>query len=214
MLGYAHTRDTQGQMYPPVEIRIIATEANDRGDLFGRLMSDLFFSLGYDNVRLNIARSGREIDIEAEHRFEARRAIAECKALDEKVGGTEVNKLAGKLRPERNRRSGHGVAGYFISLSGFPGTAIDQEDEAGHEAVILIDGPQVVSELIKGRVLVSVEVATSQAGKTAAEYTQLSLDDAPELLAHKMGWLWVVYYCQGKQRTHFVFVDASFDKYC
>jgi len=34
-----------------------------RGDLFGRLMSDLFVSLGYDDVRLNIARSGREIDM-------------------------------------------------------------------------------------------------------------------------------------------------------
>lgn len=102
-------------MPQPVEIRIIATEANRRGDLFGRLMSDLFLSLGYDNVRMNIQRSGREIDIDAEHRLEARRAIAECKALEEKVGGAEVNKLAGKLRPERSRHSGHTVAGYFIS---------------------------------------------------------------------------------------------------
>jgi hypothetical protein len=46
-------------MIERIEIRIIATEANQRGDLFGRLMSDLFLALGYDNVRLNIARSGR-----------------------------------------------------------------------------------------------------------------------------------------------------------
>lgn len=49
---------------------ILAREANRRGDLFGRLMADLFVALGYDAPRLNIAKSGREVDLEVSHRFE------------------------------------------------------------------------------------------------------------------------------------------------
>jgi hypothetical protein len=48
-------------------IRILETEPNKRGDLFNRLMGDLFLALGYDRlVRLNIHKSGREIDIEVD----------------------------------------------------------------------------------------------------------------------------------------------------
>ena len=75
-------------------IRILEKDNNRRGDLFGRFMGDLFLSLGYDDVvRLNIARTGREIDIEAEHRLESRRALAECKAQKKPVGGTMINRL-------------------------------------------------------------------------------------------------------------------------
>ncbi|HLP46540.1 MAG TPA: hypothetical protein VK469_11355 [Candidatus Kapabacteria bacterium] len=61
-------------------IRILENEANKRGDLFTRLMKDLFLVLGYDNPRLNIHKSGREMDMEAEHRTEKKRMFAECKA--------------------------------------------------------------------------------------------------------------------------------------
>ena len=42
-----------------VSIRILEKESNPRGDLFGRLMADLFIALGYDQPRLNIHKSGR-----------------------------------------------------------------------------------------------------------------------------------------------------------
>ncbi len=196
-------------MLPNVSIRILAEDNNRRGDLFGRLMSDLFLSLGYDNVRLNIARSGREIDIEAEHRLEKRRAIAECKALEGRVGGAEINAFAGKLRPERRRRSPGSLTPYFISLSGFTETSVDQEAESGDDAVILVDGSRVVSELIKGRILVPLERATEQAGRYVASAPELALDDEAELLAHDRGWVWAVYYTQGKERTHVVLVHSD-----
>ncbi|MBL8220344.1 MAG: hypothetical protein JNL62_14015, partial [Bryobacterales bacterium] len=97
-------------------IRILEKDNNRRGDLFSRLVSDLFVSLGYDHVRRDIARSGREIDIEAEHRLEPRVAIAECKALKLPAGGTDLNTLAGKLRTERRRHKGKSVIPYFVSL--------------------------------------------------------------------------------------------------
>lgn len=138
-----------------------------------------------------------------------RRALAECKALDEKVGGAEINKFAGKLRPERSRRLGQPIAGYFISLSGFTETAVDQEREAADEAIILIDGARAALELIKGRVLVTRETAASQAGKCSVQHPELSMDPSFEIFAHKIGWLWAIFFNQGKQRTHFLLIHAD-----
>lgn len=196
-------------MSSAIAIRILERDHNRRGDLFGRLMNDLFLSLGYDDVRLNIARSGREIDIEAEHRVERRLAMAECKALKAKAGGKEINAFAGKLRPERRKRPGVSITPYFISLSGFTETSVDQEDESGEDAIILIDGPRIVTELIKGRILVPLEKATNKSGQCTAGLKELILDEGAEILAHERGWLWAVYYTQGKQRTHIVFVHAD-----
>jgi hypothetical protein len=196
-------------MSSAIAIRILEKDNNRRGDLFGRLMSDLFLSLGYDDVRLNIAHSGREIDIEAEHRVERRLAMAECKALKAKAGGKEINTLAGKLRPEQRKHPGVSITPYFIPLSGFTETSVDQEDESGEDAIILVDGPRIIIELIKGRILVPLEKATEKAGQCTAGLKRLVLDEGAEILAHDRGWFWAVYYTQGKQRTHIVLVHAD-----
>jgi hypothetical protein len=67
-------------------IEILENDSNKKGDLFGRLMSDFFHSLGYDEPRLNIHKSGREIDLSSQHRIEHKIAIAECKAHSETIG--------------------------------------------------------------------------------------------------------------------------------
>ncbi len=72
-------------------VRILEVDNNRRGDLFGRLMADLFISLGFDQPRLNIHKSGRELDLTGDHRLEPRRAIAECKATSEATGGGDVS---------------------------------------------------------------------------------------------------------------------------
>ena len=54
-------------MSDPVSIRILEKDSNRRGDLFGRLMADLFVALGYQQPRLNIHKSGRELDLSAVH---------------------------------------------------------------------------------------------------------------------------------------------------
>src|ERR1035438_6706078 len=103
-----------------IPIRILAKENNRRGDLFGRLMADLFIALGYEQPRLNIHKSGRELDLDAHHRLEPRRAVAECKATTEPVGGDDLNKFVGVLDAERRQKSP--LTGYFISLAGFKET--------------------------------------------------------------------------------------------
>jgi hypothetical protein len=52
------------------QIRILENDNNRRGDLFGRLMADLFVALGYEQPRL-IHKSGRELDLDCELRLES-----------------------------------------------------------------------------------------------------------------------------------------------
>jgi hypothetical protein len=82
-------------------IRILEKDPNRRGDLFGRLMADLFVALGYEQPRMNIHKSGRELDLSADHRLEPRSAIGECKATADTIGGGDLNKFVGALDVER-----------------------------------------------------------------------------------------------------------------
>lgn len=195
-------------MSPTPSLRLLASTNNARGDLFTRLMKDLFFALGYDDLRLDVAKTGREVDLSGQHRHEPRRVIAECKAASKPIGGADLNKFFGVLA--RERRVSTPVAGYFISLSGFTEPGILQEDETGADRVILLDAQKVIWELENSRVLVSQNEAAEQAGR-CAEYAGLKdakLDRA-ELLGHNQGYIWAVFYSQGKARTHFALVHAD-----
>lgn len=191
-------------------VRILEKESNKRGDLFGRLMADLFFALGYDDVRLNVHKAGREVDVEARHRTEPRRVVAECKATKKETGGDAINKFVGTLDAERRKTPDVETVGYFISLSGFKETAIEQEKDAGGDRVVLLDGERVIEELINGRIIVSPKQAMEQAGRCAGRVSaELVAEPTCELIAHEMGWVWVVRYASKKQRTHFALIHAD-----
>src|SRR4051794_7446696 len=106
-------------------IRVLAQDSNRRGYLFGRMMADLFVALGHEEPRLNVHKSGRELDLVAEHRLEPRRAIAECKPTAAPIGQAELNKFVGALDAEAPGEKA--VTAYFISLTGFTETALEQE---------------------------------------------------------------------------------------
>lgn len=191
-------------------IRVLEKENNKIGDLFARLMQDLFHALGYDSGRLNIQKSGREIDLEALHRTERRKVIAECKATEEKIGGDEINKFVGSLDVEKRKGKELSIEGYFVSLSGFKETAIEQEKDAGGDRVILLNGKQVVEELIKGKIIISPFQAVERAGRCAvSEDVLLKAETSYELLAHELGWIWLIYFTKNKKRTHFALIHAD-----
>lgn len=177
-------------------------------------MSDLFHTLGYDEPRLNIHKSGREIDLSSYHRTEQKVAIAECKAHAEKIGGADINKFVGvidaekrKLKKEKGTK-GFSIVGYFISLSGFKETAIEQENELGNNRAILIKPDKIVEELIRGRILVSIENAISSLSINRSQYKLL---DYADLLAYNKGWVWAFYYSDsnGQKPSHFALVHAE-----
>jgi hypothetical protein len=191
-------------------IRILEQNPNRKGDLFGKLMEGLFLALGYDHIRINIHKSGREIDLKGLHRTERRRVIAECKATQDPIGGDDINKFVGSLDAERKQQSDIPAVGYFVSLNGFTETAVEQEDEIGNERVTLLTGEKVVKELIKGRIVVSESKAMELAGRCAAAVgADLIPGDKCELLAHELGWLWLIYYTKNMEKTHFAFVHAD-----
>src|SRR4051794_28029221 len=56
---------------PP--IHILEKDANRRGDLFAKLMKDLFHALGFNTTRTNLHKTGREVDLLGRHRVEETR---------------------------------------------------------------------------------------------------------------------------------------------
>lgn len=194
-------------MQDTTSIRILEKEANRRGDLFGRLMADLFVALGYEQPRLNVHKPGHELDLSADHRLEPRRAFGECKATSDTIGGDDLNKFVGALDVEKQKDE-RPITGYFISLAGFKETAIEQEKQRGAK-IITLTGSQVISELVNGRILITKDRATELAGRCCADLTSLTLDPEAELLAHERGWIWAIYYTQGKVRTHFALIHSD-----
>lgn len=197
-------------MPPKRPLRLLASASNERGDLFTRLNSDLFFALGYDNLRFNIHKTGREIDIEGTHRHEPRRLVAECKAHAKAMGGDDFNKILGAVTRERDK--GQPVTGYFVSLGGFTESAIEQELNSGEQIrIIPITAHQVIEELIKSHILISKEDAIERAGR-CAEYARLGTDtnlSCAELLGHSLGYIWAIYYERGKELTHVALIHAD-----
>src|ERR1700722_707928 len=186
-------------------IRILHKENNRRGDLFGRLMADLFVALGYEQPRLNVHKAGREVDLQATHRLEKRHAVGECKATGKPIGGEDLNKFVGVLDVERVNHA-ETTTGYFISLSGFTESAREQERERaarGGVSIVLVDQARVVQELINGRLLISPSRATEVAGRMAGKEAPVEVDSNLELLAHERGWIWAIYYLRGKERRTF-----------
>jgi hypothetical protein len=196
----------RGFMSHPTTIRILETDNNRKGDLFGRLMADLFVALGYEQPRLNIHKAGRELDLSTNHRLENRRAIAECKATTEHIGGGDLNKFVGALDAERE--DDRPLTGYFISLQGFKETAIVQESKR-RTKIIMLDGQQVVNELVKGRIVIPWDKATELSGRYCGPRDELILDSTAELLAHERGWIWAVYYLHGTLRSHFALIHSD-----
>src|SRR5258708_6871664 len=162
-------------MQDSTQIRLLASGNNERGDLFTRLTKDLFFALGYDNLRLDVHKSGRELDLQGEHRFEPRRVVGECKAHAAKIGGDELNKFFGALARERKKYEPTAVVGYFVSLGGFTETGVEQEVDSGDDRVILLDSQKVVAALERCRVIVELPKAAERAGHCAQH---LGLQDA------------------------------------
>ncbi|MEU6803828.1 restriction endonuclease [Streptomyces neyagawaensis] len=190
-------------------IFIIADDANGRGDLFNERMKDLVHALGYEVTRTNIHKPGREIDLIAEHPLEGHRAVVECKAKKEKIGGGEINKFVGALDAESD--SDQKPAGYFASISGFTDSAIEQEASTGRRRVVLLGPKEIEHQLVRSRVLVVKSSAAFKAGTTPSLPRSWTAGDDCDLIAHTSGWLWIVYFSEGGERKAFTLIHADGD---
>lgn len=190
-------------------IRLLG-DKNERGDTFTRLSQDLFFSLGYEDIKLDVIKPGREIDIQGKHRHEERYVVAECKAHAKKMGGAELNKFYGVLTRERERKYPGQVSGYFISLNGFTSPSEDQEKESGANGSILLDASKVIEELIKSKVVIPFEVAMQKSGQCMklVEHEDLKFSYA-ELIGHVDAYLYFIVYKQDNEDLYYSLIHAD-----
>lgn len=189
-------------------IIVMATDENQRGDLFGRLACDAFHSLGYEEFLLNTNRSGREIDIKGRHRTEQKLLVAECKATGRPIGGADLNKFAGASQVE-SRLTTSSLSAYFVSLSGFTSSAIEQEREAGPR-MHLMDAAGLISELVRGKVIVSREEAIAAAAIAVRRVPRgASMHGEPVLIAHEIGWHWCLQFKIAGELTHYTLIHAD-----
>jgi hypothetical protein len=195
-------------MSESLPIHILELDPNEKGDLFTSLMTDLFISLGYEKVRTNIHKAGREIDVKAHHRIDGTMVVAECKATKQKSGGADLNKFFGVLDGER-RTGKKPVKGYFISLSGFSESGEEMEREFTPERFTRLEGEDVISQLIEGRRLVSREEASEQAGRCVGNRKGIKLDRNFEVLVHRLGIFWALCYFEGGKRSYVVVISAD-----
>ncbi len=201
------------------DIIILETAKNKKGDLFNRLVYDVFHALGFGEPRYDIPKPGREIDMVLQHRTENRFALVESKALQVKVGGADINKFAGAFDVERGmyERDGNSVVGYFIARSGFKATALEQEDERAEtrkgrnekSEIVLLGPKEIARELIQGNVLCSLEKAADAVRQPSGD--ALALCENVDLIACEQGWIWVLYYARLPRQTttHFAFIHAD-----
>lgn len=191
-------------------MRILEKDGHEKGGLFARLVGDVFLALGYENPRISIQKTGREIDLKARHRLEPKLAIAECKATGKPIGGSDLNKFAGVLQGEKEAADREQVQGFFISLSGFTEPAFEQEGEFRPPRFVLLDGKEVEKQLIAGNVVTSPENVCQVAGRLAAmEGADLRLSTEPELIAHEIGWLWLCRFEDNHVESHFALIHAD-----
>jgi hypothetical protein len=184
-------------------LRLLPPTLQEKGDLFTRLVKDFFFAIGYEDLIYDVAKSGREVDIQGKHRIEPKLLRAECKAHAGKMGGAEINKFRGVLGVER-AKAHREIVGYFVSLGGFTASALEQEAELGNQGINLVDVPRLIRELEGNKIVADNYAATEQAGRCAERAKLRDAEiDGVELLGHPMGYLKVVYYASNKARTHF-----------
>jgi hypothetical protein len=191
-------------------IELLEKNNNKRGDLFCRLMGDFFHAIGYDEPRYDVQKSGREIDLLARHRLENKIAVAECKAHKDKIGGSDINKFVGSLDAEKRKIEKNQFAkdaiGYFVSLSGFTETAKEQELEFDDQRLILVDKNKIIKELVEGKIIVPISLAIDS---LKLKHKHPDLLPEVDLLAHRIGWIWVIYYGTNNTKTHYTFVHAE-----
>ncbi|MFD7001830.1 NACHT domain-containing protein [Streptomyces mirabilis] len=190
-------------------VHVASEDRNDRGDLFNERMKDVAQALGYEVIRTNIHKPGREIDIIAKHSIEDRRAVIECKAKKEKIGGGDVNKFVGAVDAERI--DGETLSTFFISISGFTDSAIEQEAAIGRRRVSLMGPTEIEDQLIRGRIVVPRETAFFKAGAASASPPESTIDAEADLVADESGWIWLIYFLESGERTAFTLVHADGD---
>ena len=114
-----------------------AAVAQSKGRLFEQLVSDLLAHLKIHVTHMNKSETGTEIDIEGESVVGGLRVFAECKAQQDSLDSTDIQKFGFKFYTKKDEISD--VRGILFSLSGLNPKA----QEVWHHSLVGKHGSQV-----------------------------------------------------------------------
>ena len=193
-------------------LRFLTRSSSESDELFNRLMIDLFYTLGYDEVRLNTQTTGRWIIARGSHKSKPWRMLAECRALANKTSISALAALANAAAKERSlaKENNESLAAYCVSLSGFTKIALsDEEKLGGLTGINLLDGEDVIRKLEGANLLVGDEKAIKLVEQDLEAHGIYDVvAKRVELLVHDIGYVKAIYLGQQKH-THIAFVHAD-----
>ena len=160
-------------------------------------------------MRLNVIKTGRELDVVASGHILGCRLRAECKAEKDLTGSAAVNKFVGVLTRERSQAPDERIDGLFVSLSGFKDSTLTQEEETP-SGIRLMDGDEVVGHLVAHRIVCAEEQVAYMVGGLLREvglrHVKLT---TRELWATRTGLIWVQFLGSGGTNTHAALVHGD-----
>jgi hypothetical protein len=187
-----------------MRLYILGRDTDDKGTQLEILTSELFASLGYEQIKMNVANDAGEVDVDAVHitplpmKNKQTTIIAECKAHKSPLNMTDWLKFLGKLYIAKVR--GANVAGCLVALSGVNGNVLGSYDSIKDIAdVRLIDSTVLVDYLMRSHGLVARPHITRISDASGRTY--LSVD----LAYYQRKLFWTLTYDDGR----FTFLGAT-----
>jgi len=195
-------------MKPSTIIRLIPSSSYAKNNLFRRLMTDFFYAVGYDDVRLNVPQVRRDVFyIQGQHKSKALWLRAECRLHANK---RELKSFITSLNKEYREHQKEGIDAYFVLLKGNVDQVAGEEEQVEKNNFKLITGERVIRSLEESKLIISDERAALLADK----YLLLNnlhgfAVQEIELLAHEIGYVKAVYCGRYKQHTHVALIHAD-----
>jgi len=180
-------------------IKILASNSNEKGDLFEDFTKKILDVLGFHNFRIDVPKVGRELDIQANHKVTDEPILCECKAYKEELGGEHLSKFYGVYEHEYD--SNKSLKGLFFSLSGFKDTLIEYYNEKPpkiQKRFKIYSDTDIGGFLKDSKIVESVETIKYIVGrKIPYEISRIYLT------VSKQGLLWVITFKSFGNETHF-----------
>lgn len=186
-------------------IKILASNSNEKGDLFEDFTKKILDALGFHNFRIDVHRTSRELDIQASHKVTDEPILCECKAYEEELSGDHLSKFYGVYTHEYD--SNKSLKGLFFSLSGFNDTLIEYYNEKPPEIqkrFKIYSDADIERFLKDSKIVESVETIDYIVRKKIPyEISQIYL------IVSKQGLFWVITFKSFGKETHFSILDGK-----
>ncbi len=186
-------------------IKILASNSNEKGKLFEDFIKRILDALGFHNFRIDVHRTGRELDIQANHKVTDEPILCECKAHETRLSGDELSKFYGVYAHECD--SNKDLKGLFFSLSGFNDALIEYYNEKPEKIQkrFKIYSDTDIERFLKDSKIVepvgTIEFIVRK--KIPYETSQIYLT------VSKQGLFWVITFKSSGKETHFSILNGK-----